>query len=229
MEEIENYKFGKPYKDKIPVEEADKFATIFGEGSPALTELIKYCIENEIVTYASCKGHPENRDVILRLVETGYITFSFDRDYDEEDFAYFLASIPSSEKGITATIESSIYTGRTITFYVPAHVKDESEIYFASILDKLKKYKQMKEENISFDVNPEIKEIVDYTFNPYNAFEVFDITHTSYKKYERSGGELRRVAKCPASDKTKVLHGEFGNYLKGLREKRVNEFITHKR
>ena len=32
-----------------------------------------------------------------------------------------------------------------------------------------------------------------------------------------------------SSDKTKVLHGEFGNYLKGLREKRVNEFITHKR
>ena len=84
MAEIEDYTFGKTYSKKIPKEEADKFSKVFGEGSPSLTELIKYCILNRTPTLASCKGHPEERNIIEKNIETGYITFLFDNNYEEE-------------------------------------------------------------------------------------------------------------------------------------------------
>ena len=107
-EVLDNYEFGKTFTDEIPVEEADKYAELFGEGSKALTKLIRYCIVNNIVTLASC---------------TGYISFRFERDYDEEDFAYFLASIPSTKNQIKALVDYDYSAGRVITFYVPARVK----------------------------------------------------------------------------------------------------------
>ena len=59
MSITDEYKNGKLYIGEITVEYADEFSKLFGEGSPALTELIKYCIQNKIITLASCKGHPE--------------------------------------------------------------------------------------------------------------------------------------------------------------------------
>ena len=229
MEEIEGYAFGKPYKEKIPKEEADKFATIFGEGSPALTKLIKYCILNNIITYASCKGHPEKNNILERLTENGYITFRFDMYYDNNDFAYFLASIPSTNKKIRAYLESNYYADRTITFYVPAKTKGESEKYFEYILEQLKKYKEMKDNNIEIKINPKIKKIVDYIFYSWNEYESFDITQSTYKKYERNGAYIKKIASCPANDKTNILHAKFGTYLQKLKNNDIDNFINHKR
>ena len=227
--EIENYEFGKPYKDKILPEEAEKFATIFGEGSPALTELIKYCILNNIITYASCKGHPEDINILGRIVENGYITFSFDMYYDNDDFAYFLASIPSINKKIIAHLESNHIADRTITFYVPARSKGESEKYFTFILEQLKKYKQIKDNNQNNYINPNIKKIVDYIFYSWNEYEVFDITQSTYKKYERQGMYLKKTATCPANNKTGMLHAKYGAFLHKLRKTNIDDFIEHKR
>ena len=226
---LDNYEFGKTYTDEIPVEEADKYAELFGEGSKALTELIKYCIVNNIVTLASCKGHPEERDIITRSMETGYISFRFERDYDEEDFAYFLASVPTTKNQIKALVDYDYSAGRVITFYVPARVKGESEAYFTHILNQLKKYKEMKENN-ELVINQEQKEIVDYMFNYGEAYEMFTITQSSYKKYERNGSSVKRVSKCSANNITGNLHGKFGTYLQKLREKKIDDLInSHRR
>ncbi len=226
---IENYEFGKPYKGKIPIDEAEKFAYVFGEGSPALTELIKYCILNNIVTYSSCKGHPENTNILDRIAEYGYITFHFDMNYDSDDFAYFLASIPSMNKKIYAHLESTIGADRTITLYVPAKIKGESEKYFIYILDQLKKYKQMKDNNQTIYINPDIKKIVDYMFYSFNEYEAFDITQSSYKKYERQGIYIKKVATCPSYNKTDKLHTKFGMYLQSLRNKfdGIDDFVNY--
>lgn len=227
--EIENYKFGNPYKEKIPIEKADKYATLFGEGSPALTELIKYCILNNIITYASCKGHPEDKNVLERIVETGYITFRFDMNYDNDDFAYFLASIPALNGKIYAHVESNVASNRTITFYVPARLKGESEKYFIYILDQLKRYKQLKNNNETIYINPEIKKIVDYAFYSWSGNESFDITWSTYRKYERTGMYLKKVATCPAYNKTGKLHTDVGTYLQKLRKKNIDDFISFRR
>ena len=230
-ENIENYEFGKPYGGKIPIEKAEKYANVFGEGSPALTELIKYCILNNIVTYASCKGHPEDRNILDRIVEYGYITFRFNMDYDNDDFVYFLASIPSMNKKITAHLESNEIADRTISFYVPAKIKGESETYFKFILEQLKRYKQMKDNNQSIDINPNIKKIVDYIFSSWNEFELFEITQSSYKKYERQGFYLKKIAMCPSYNKTSKLHTKFGLYLQKLRKNinNIDDLINYNR
>ena len=230
METIENYKFGKPYKEKITVEDADKFATIFGEGSSALTKLIKYCIVNNIVTYASCKGHPENRNILEKVMEKGYITFRFDMDYEDDDFAYFLATIPSTNKKIVAHLESNYISDRTITFYVPAKSKGESEKYFEYILNELKRYKQMKEKNEDIYISPETKKLVDYIFLCWRPDISFEITQLTYKKYERQGIYIKRTATCPTSNKTGVLHTKFGTYLQKLKNKNrsFDDFINYR-
>ena len=227
MDTIEGYKFGRPYTEKIPVEEADKFATIFGEGSPALTKLIKYCIINSIVTFASCKGHPKEKSILNRKFENGYITFRFDKYYANDDFAYFLASIPQTNKKIRASLDSNYVTDRTITFYVPARFEGESEKYFEFILNKLKEYKKKKEANIKIGYNPDIVKMVDYIFYSWNfKEELFDITQSKYEKLQRQGAYYKRVSVCKSNEQTGILHSKFGHYLLRNNKKNIDEFIN---
>lgn len=226
MEIIEDYKFGQVYKKNINPDDAKKFATVFGEGSKTLTDLIEYCIINGIPTLASCKGHPEDRNIMERMVEDGYITFRFDMDYDNSDFAYYLASIPMKKDGVTAHLESNYHTDRTVTLYVPARRKNMSDSYFEFILDSIKEYKKMKEEGISIEIDPDIRTIVDYEFYSWNN-ESFDITRNSYKKYERRGMYLDKIAKCPSSEKIKRLHTLLGKSISS--EDRVTEFVESRK
>jgi len=228
MEELDEYKFGNPYGEKIPIEKAVLFAKKFGEGSPALTKLIEYCILNEIITYSSCKGHPERRNVLERVFEKGHITFRFDMYYDKDDFAYFLASIPSINKKISAYLESNYEADRTITFYVPARKINESEEYFEFILDQLKKYKQMKENGLEININQKIKKIVDYIFYSWNEYESFEITQSTYKKFIREGMYIKKISSCPSNEKTNNLHAKFGAYLQNLRKDNIDDFINYK-
>lgn len=224
MENIEGYKFVHTYKEKIAIEDADKFAKVFGEGSNALTELIKYCILNNIVTLASCKGHPEDKNVLERITENGYITFQFDMYYDNDDFAYFLASIPFMKKGITAYLESNFESDRTITLYVPAKSQNLSEEYFEFILESLKNYRLKKDSEQNIEVNPDIKKVLDYIFYSTCSGEAFSITHTGYKKYERQGFYIKPVAKCPRNDKTGILHEKFSKFLR--QSDKIEDFIN---
>lgn len=224
MGTIDNYEFGHVYKEKIETKDAEKFATIFGEGSPGLTELIKYCILNNIITLASCKGHPEDVNFLERVVEDGYITFQFDMDYEKDDMAYFLASLPLVKKGLTAHMEHNIKTDRTITLYVPAKSKNMSEEYFLYILESLRKYKEIKEQEQIVHINPEVKKIIDYIFEEQKPTEIFEITHAEFKKYERKGFLMKKIAKCPYHDSTSILHEKFGKSLK--RTQKLDNFIN---
>lgn len=227
MDTLEDYKFGKPFTDEIPIEEAEKYATVFGEGSPALTKLIKYCIENNIITYASCKGHPEDiKDILFKAQEKGYITFRFDMDYEEDDLAYYLASLPISNKNITAHLESNDVADRTVTIYVPARYNGESEKYFEYILNKLKEYKKNKEDGIKNTYNQDIVQIVDYMFYSWNFYESFEITQSKYLKYERRGITLKKVGKCPSNEQTGILHSIFGHSLLKKKQNNIDEFIN---
>ncbi len=196
MEEIEGYKFGLVYDKKIDPKDAHKFATVFGEGSKALTELIEYCIVNGIPTLASCKGHPENVNILERIVEDGYIVFKYN---DDKEFAYFLASIPLMCPGITVFVENNNVAGRTISMYVPARSKGMSEKYFQYILVAIKEYRKFKEDGKQVAINSVIKGIVDYTF-AYLTDYSFAITCRGYKKYERNGTCIKKVARCNNKD-----------------------------
>ncbi len=224
METKEEYQFGKPYTEKIPKEDAEKYANMFGEGSEALTEVIKYCILNDITTYASCKGHPEDKNPLERLVETGYVTFRFDSSYEDSDFAYYIATTPLARKGLTAHLESNYISDRTVTLRFPARKRKESDVYLKYILLALKQYKKIKDENIPIKVNQEVKKIVDYMFYSWQEYEAFDITFDGYRKYERKNLYLKKVAKCPSLHSTGLIHRKFGKAFGYTKD--VEEFVN---
>ena len=229
MDSLDNYDFGSVYRGNISKEDADKFATIFGEGSKALTELIKYCILNDINTLASCKGHPNNQNILDRAFETGYITFTFNEEYDNE-FVCYLASIPFKKKGIVAFLDFDYYVGRALTLYVPAKKSDMSEEYFKVILDSLKEFKRLKEEGNSVTINKDIQKIVDYEFDEENQdnLESIDISYKEYKKYKREDSMLlKSIVRCPSSNKTSFLHAKLAESQKHASD--VDDFIEHHR
>lgn len=50
---------GKPNFNKIPKEDARKAAEEYWEWCESLTDFLEACIKNDIITTASCAGHPE--------------------------------------------------------------------------------------------------------------------------------------------------------------------------
>ena len=218
MSELDHYQFGSVYKSKIPKEEAEKFAALFGEGSLALTKLIQFCIVSDIPTLASCKGHPENLNVLDRLVETGYITFRIDNDYD---FASFLAELPIASKNITASLDYNLESGRTVTLYVPATKKNMSEEYFKHILLVLQEYVLKKNHGEKISIHPEIEKIVKYIYMVPGT-EIFEITSKGYRKLERNGMYTKKVAQCPHYDQTGLLHR---NMSEELRKEQLDNFL----
>ena len=223
MEEIEGYEFGHVYEDKIEPEDAKKFATVFGEGSKALTELIEYCILNGISTLASCKGHPEEKSIVEKLLETGYITFNFEDD-DNFEFAYYMANVPLLKKGIIAEVDSNYAAGRNVTLRVPAIKKDMCEKYFEYILESIKEYRKMKDENKEINIDSDVKKIVDYMFEDIKCYETFEITYKGLKKYERDGIFITKVSTCPLSNYTSILHKKFNDEIR--HSKMIDEFIN---
>ena len=192
MGKLDNYKFGQVYYKKIEKEDADEFSSVFGGGSFSLTELIKYCILSDISTIACCRGHSEDRNLIEKPLETGYISFLIG---DDKDLAYFLASIPHRVDGVTTKLESSNIYGKSLTLEVPAFRRGMSEKYFVSILDQLKEYSLAKKNGEKISLEPSIKPIVDYVYSSYGS-ECYVITNKNYKKREREGMYLRFVSKC---------------------------------
>ena len=214
---MEEYIPGHTYTKKISHEDAYKFAKLFGEGSESLTELIRFCILNDIITHASCKGHPEDMNPLDRLVETGYLTLKFP---DSRELAYFIASLALEMPGIVSAVENNIHVNNTITLYVPARKKNMSEKYFAYILSRLKYYYKMKQANEPYEPNSEIKKIVDYIFN-FPSDESFEINHRGYKKTERKNYYLKTIGRCPHK-KNNYIHKK----LAEMQEERFIKFLN---
>lgn len=225
MEEIEGFTFGQSYTGIIPLEEADKFSRVFGEGSKALTELIKYCIVNGIPTFASCKGHPEDFNPIERVNAQGYIAFSIEGDYKKSDFAYFLASLPFKLDGVTSMVRFNEQKGRTIILYVDARTRSISEKAFNNILNEIKNYKQLKKDGEKITYNPDVLKIVDETFS-FPLFQMFLINKNSYSRY-KGNGIYKRIGKCPAYRNTNEFHTMFTETIKHA--KRVDRFVKSPR
>ena len=216
---LDDYKFGRVYDKEIPVEAAEEFSTLFGEGSPSLTKLIKYTIENRIKTLASCKGHPEKENILDRIFSNGYISFVIDDD--NYDFAYYLASIPITNKGMYAMIDCTKYN--VVTIHVPAYKKDLSEKYFDIILNKIKEYQRIKENKIPIEYNEEVSKIVDYSFSRPSSDEIFEISSKGYKKIIQNGFYIKTISKCPIGKKTNLLHRIVNESLE--KEEKIDKFI----
>ena len=206
---IEEVVSGKIYEEKINPEDADKFATVFGEGSPGLTNLIRFCILNDINTFASCKGHPEDMNPIEALVETGYLAFRIQNNFD---LAYFISELAKKIPGITVALDFGFDFKRSLSVYVPARKKGMSEVYFDAILKALEEYVL----NPDYVPSPETEKVVKYIYSvPSN--EVIEINHKGFKKLERQGMYLKQIAKCK-NHKKNLLHKKYSDSMSELDE-----------
>ena len=62
--------------------EVELYSKFWGEGSKMLTDLLRYCLENNITTQACCKGHPEKDNI------GGYIFFDGNNEYFVKFISY---------------------------------------------------------------------------------------------------------------------------------------------
>ena len=179
---IENYVFGEVYEKKIPHKDAREFAEVFGEGSLELTDLIEFCILNDLDTYACCKGHPERsmfdtnieypkaykRRFFSFISEDGYVGFRLNKDYKNNgDFSYFLAELPTKINNLVVEISFNTFTKeRSICLRIPAFDDGETGPLFKEIHNELQEYVNLKKENKNYECkNKIIKDIVDKTFS----------------------------------------------------------------
>lgn len=212
MESLDNYIFGNVYTDKIPAEEASKFAKVFGEGSPNLTRLLEYCMVNDISTLACCKGHPIG----------GYISFPFTENDKNMDYAYFIASIPLLAKDIESNIDYTKQGGRAVSLYLHNDSEEKKEKQFAFIYKTIKKYKELKDAGMIITPVPDIKKMVDYIFEK-PILTNFVIKKDEYIKSERNENYDCFETSCPAWKKTNKFHKMFYETLKHKKE--VDNFI----
>ncbi len=89
--------FGVATRGKIPKEDAKEAARGFSEGRKTLEELLIFCIENEIQTFACCAGHPDSN--APDGYSTGYVAF----DLEDEKTKSIVLELFS--KGIKSQLE----------------------------------------------------------------------------------------------------------------------------
>lgn len=152
---LEDYKFGEAYYGKIPKEQAEKMALLWGEGSESLTNLIEYCILNDIGTFASCKGHGEWAQ--------GYIGFI---RMPKEFFKYLMNYMQKNRFERDTMYDISRFgdhNPRLLISFIDS--TDNREERFKKILEGIEEYKKSKDNLNLSGIDEIFEETVDFIFS----------------------------------------------------------------
>lgn len=152
---LKRYKKGDAFYGKVPKEQAKKMALLWGEGSKNLTNLIEYCILNDIGTFASCKGHSEWAQGYIGFTKMPKEFFKFIMDYMKEDSTYSLINY-----------EISRFGDHKPCLYIGTHSRpDFREDMFKKILDGIKEYTRNKDNLDLSNIDETFDETVEYIFS----------------------------------------------------------------
>lgn len=137
---LSEYKKGEAFRGKVPKDQAHKMALLWGEGSSELTELIEYCINNNIVTSASCRGHIDENGA------DAYIMFGS----MPKEFVEHMVSVVEENKELNAKMDVSRFGDHKPEFGIHANsvqkrIDEDSSHLFKTILEGVQAYK-MKED-----------------------------------------------------------------------------------
>ena len=214
---MEEYIKGHVFED-LTEDNIDYYAEMFGEGSKALTDLIKFCFENGIKTYSSCKGHPVKNVFIELRLPIGFIAFDFD---DDLELGYFLASLHKRIKGIEVNISNFVHDQRkSVTIYVPAKKDGMSDNYFNLIKTYLEEFIKTKKGDIHYEYDDKIVQMVNDVCE-YTSDDFYVIKNDKIMKMNLYGS---KKVKCPNKDITNTLHKKVCDLLG--KPKTVEEFIS---
>lgn len=191
MNELDNYEFGDAYYEDIPEEEFEKYATMFGEGSESLTNLILFCWRNGIKTFASCKGwHDDNK-------EPGYIGF-----LPDEELAKYLIELSDQLRRIG--VEVSYYSGNIRVIF-----RNCGDYDFQSLMSLIQRYVSLRRANYRYnnrfaDTDRILSEVAD------GSKEV-EIVNGESHLYDVNLPEsvlIERRYYCPNATITHILHSK---------------------
>lgn len=183
-----NYENFGSYYEEIPEEKFEKYAIMFGEGSQELTDLLLYCWQNGIKTFACCKGHKETGP--------GYIGF-----LPDEELLKYMCEISDQIK-INSISLDRYFDFLRVAFYVI------EERDFKRIKSLIQKYVEFKK--IGYQYNTRFKEtdrIVKFIANQNNVSVT--IKQGNYQINDISSGRItERGYYCPKSSITYILHSK---------------------
>ena len=135
MNELDNYELGNAYYEDIPEEEFEKYATMFGEGSESLSNLILFCWRNGIKTYTSCKGwHVNDKG-------PGYIGF-----LPDEELAKYLIELADQLRGIIIEVERYSYSDSIQVFF-----RNCGDYDFQALMSLIQRYVSLRRANYRYN------------------------------------------------------------------------------
>ena len=166
---------------------------MFGEGSQELTDLLLYCWQNGIKTYACCKGHKE--------IGAGYIGF-----LPDEELLKYMCEISDQIK-INSILLDRYFDFLRATFYV------REERNFKEIKSLIQKYVEFKKNGYQYNTRfKETDRIVKIIANQ-NSLSV-TIKQGNYQINDMSASRTtERGYYCPKSSITYILHSKIMRVL----------------
>ena len=152
---LENYRFGTAFYGKVPKEQAKKMALLWGEGSENLTNLIEYCILNDIGTFASCKGHDEFSEGYIGFTRMPKKFFKYIMDYMQEN---------GPDRFVKYDISRFGDHDPSLVIFITANT-DNREDMFKKVLEGIKEYRKTKDNLDLSGIDEAFAETVEYIFS----------------------------------------------------------------
>lgn len=212
---LEEYTFGHPYYGDIPKESIEKYAVMFGEGSKSLTDLLRFCFQNNIKTYTSCKGHKDG--------EEAYIGF-----LPDEEFAKYLCEI--ADQLMVDSIEIDKYHGKLRT-----NIYCCNELDFREILKLVQKYVLLKKQGYIYSTRfKDTERLIQTIISSNNPKLCLQIRNGESKLYDFSiDRTIERGYYCPNASITHILHTKISRELEkafvSSHDKRKREILLEKK
>lgn len=146
---------GGVYDEKVPANLARKMSVLWGEGSENLTNLIEYCILNDIRTFASCKGHSEYGEAYIGFTKMPKDFYKYIMDYMQEErndrsIQYDLSRFGDHEPKFCVRVYSDV---------------ENREEMFKKLLEGTKEYTKHKDDLDLSGIDSTFDETVEYIFS----------------------------------------------------------------
>ncbi len=192
---LEKYTFGHAYYGDIPKESIEKYAALFGEGSTNLTDLLRFCFQNNIKTYTSCKGHHGKGE--------SYIGF-----LPDEEFAKYLCE--TADQLMVDSIEIDKYYGMLRT-----RIYCSCDLDFKAILKLVQKYVLFKKQGLIYNTRFKNTEMLIQTIISSQDSRLWlQIKDGESKLHDFSSDRtIEKGYYCPNATITHILHSKISREL----------------
>lgn len=119
--------------------EVELYSKFWGEGSEILTNLLRYCLENNITTQACCKGHPKIDNL------NGYIFFSGNNEYFVKFISYKILTEGYPDDFSYGNISAhKLSNGFDFLLYFEPELRDKA---LDHLLGYIAEYKKLRDTN----------------------------------------------------------------------------------